>query len=102
MIEGILTVNLDPPYCGFHSHETGFSYLRSAECTVEEIRAILIELGAISPSQHWPMQECFVRLTGTFSEVQLAKLGLWPMREHERERERECELENQFGHRTVA
>jgi hypothetical protein len=100
MIEGILTVNLDPPYCSFHSRETGFNYLRSAECTVEEIRVILIELGAISASQHWPMQECFVRLSGTFSEVQLGNLGLWPMRQHERQREHE--RENQFGHRTVA
>jgi hypothetical protein len=101
MIEGILTVNLDPPYCSFHSHETGFSYLRSAECTVEEIRVILIELGAISSSQHWPMQECFVRLTGTFSEVQLTNLGLWPMREHQYAHEHELDQE-QFGHRTVA
>lgn len=97
MIEGILTVNLDPPYCSFHSHLTGFNYLRSAECTVEEIRAILLELGAISSGQNWPMQECFVRLTGTFSEGQLANLGLWPMREHQYEQEQE-----QFEHRTVA
>ena len=98
MIEGILTVNLDPPYCSFHSHTTGFHYIRSAECTVDEIRAILLELGAISSSQHWPMKECFVRLTGRFSEAQLGELGLWPILEYQQE----ADQHNIFQHKTVA
>ena len=98
MIEGILTVNLDPPYCSFHSHTTGFHYLRSAECTVDEIRAILLELGAISSGQNWPMKECFVRLTGKFSEAQLAELGLWPMLVHQQD----SVQHNIFQHKTVA
>jgi hypothetical protein len=44
------------------------------------------------------MKECFVRLTGKFSEAQLAELGLWPMLAHQQD----SAQQNLFQHKTVA
>lgn len=82
MLEGILVVNLDPPYVGFvkkHGNQSGddkrmHGSLRN--CSLPELRQMLIELGAISPQQQWPPRDYMIRLPGSFSEATLAKIGL--------------------------
>ncbi|MBX9570638.1 MAG: hypothetical protein K2X77_17230 [Candidatus Obscuribacterales bacterium] len=83
MVEGTLVVNLDPPYVSFVEHEgvkTGAERRRRAtafkHCTIQELRMMLIDLGAIVPYQHWPPRDCMMRLPGTYSQATLDKLGL--------------------------
>lgn len=74
MIEGVLTVNLDPPYLQFHGDNRSVDgCLR--ECTTEELRAALGELAECS-IMHWPLQDCVIRLRGMFPIVKLSLFGL--------------------------
>lgn len=82
MVEGTLVVNLDPPYVSFveHGAKTGAELRRRKtafnHCTIQELRMMLIELGAIVPYQHWPPKDCMMRLPGSYSKDTLDKLGL--------------------------
>lgn len=80
MVEGILVVNLDPPYIGFVQKQDKSQGKRLAgalkNCTANEIRQTLLELGAITPQQQWPPRECTIRVPGSYSLAVLAKLGL--------------------------
>jgi hypothetical protein len=82
MVEGILVVNLDPPYVGFVQNDdkqaSDHKRLRGAlrNCTLPELRQMLLELGAISPQQQWPPRDCTIRVPGSFSAATLAKVGL--------------------------
>lgn len=81
MVEGILVVNLDPPYVGFVQNEKkpgDGRKMRGAvkNCSLIELRQTLIELGAISANQQWPPRDCAIRVPGTFSDDALAKAGL--------------------------
>lgn len=72
MVNGILAINLDPPYASFsseHSH-----CLKN--CTVEELRALLIDLQSLKPQQSWPPREYVLRLPGNFARETLVKFGL--------------------------
>ena len=66
MINGTLTVNLDPPYLCFQVADEGRSGSCLRECSTEEIRRMLIALGA-HRSGHWPVSECIIRSKGQFS-----------------------------------
>jgi len=72
MIDGLLMINLDPPYVGFIAN--------SSECwknlTVEELRALLTDLGVLAPGESWPPREYMVRARGQFSSGALARFGL--------------------------
>lgn len=82
MVEGILVVNLDPPYIGFVKKESmagaESKRLRGAlkNCTANELRQLLIELGAITDKQQWPPRDCTMRVPGTYPAAILAKMGL--------------------------
>jgi len=82
MVEGILVVNLDPPYVGFVSQQGEVAgenkRMRGAlkNCTLAELRQTLLELGAISAQQQWPPQDCTIRVPGSYSDDALARVGL--------------------------
>jgi hypothetical protein len=81
MIEGILLVNLDPPYIGFSqaSQDAQPSATRIdvwRDCSVDEIRLLLIDLNAFSPDQSWPPQECVLRLPINWTKAELTRLNL--------------------------
>jgi hypothetical protein len=74
MIEGILTINLDPPYLSFHPNDsTSSACLR--ECATADIYVALGELAPLLNSVH-QLDDCVVRLQGNFSKGRLSKLGL--------------------------
>lgn len=70
MVEGVLTINLEPPYISFHSSQAELGCSRS--CTQEEIRDILSDMDA----RQWPLKDCLIRLSTNFSEARLASLRL--------------------------
>ena len=72
MIDGILVINLDPPYAGFSSESGQFW----KDCTVDELNALLIEIKGFMPGTSWPPREYVLRLPGHFSKDALAKFGL--------------------------
>jgi hypothetical protein len=77
MVEGILVVNLDPPYVGFvQKNDKSKMRGKLKNCTVPELRQMLLDLGAISPQQQWPPKDCTIRLPGKYSSAALEKLGL--------------------------
>ena len=82
MVEGILVVNLDPPYVGFVQKESKTpgdnKRLKGSlkTCTVPELRQMLLDLGAITPQQPWPPRDCTISLPGSYSAAVLAKVGL--------------------------
>lgn len=73
MIEGLLQINLDPPYMAFHSLNNDSC---GKSCTVEDVRVLLVDLNAIPPGQHWPLREFTMRLAGRFANETLQKFGL--------------------------
>ncbi len=72
MIHGTLVINLDPPYAGFSSDQGQLC----KNFTVEELRALISELGILAPGQVWAPRDYMVRLPGKFSSDALAKFGL--------------------------
>jgi len=80
MVEGILVVNLDPPYVGFvqKQDKQGDKKMRGAlkNCSLQELRQTLLELGAITPQQQWPPRDCTIRFPGVFSSEALHRVGL--------------------------
>lgn len=78
MVEGILVVNLDPPYLGFEdASDTKHARGALKNCSsLTELRQMLIELGVISAQQPWPPRDCAIRVSGSFSQTTLNKLGL--------------------------
>jgi hypothetical protein len=81
MIEGILLVNLDPPYIGFSEASQGSQKADSRvdvwrHCSVAEIKELLIDLEAILPDQPWPPRECVLRLQVSWSKEELTRLCL--------------------------
>jgi hypothetical protein len=68
MLEGILTINLDPPYICLESEGNQ----RQRAFSSEQIRCILEELGI----SRWPLRDCLIRLKGEFSFEALQKIGL--------------------------
>lgn len=82
MVEGILVVNLDPPYVSFveQQDKTGTDQRKRKpaavrHCTIQELRLMLLELGAIVPYQQWPPREYTIHMPGTYSQATLDKLG---------------------------
>ncbi len=69
-IDGVLTINLEPPYFSFQDL-TGAVYARN--CTREEVRDALDELGNLN----WPLEDCVVRLPGQYNLSRLNKLQLF-------------------------
>lgn len=85
MIEGILLINLDPPYIAFsqapQSSQNSDSKIDEwRPCSVDEIRQLLIELDAILPHHPWPPQEIVLRLPITLPKSELARLSLLKLR----------------------
>jgi hypothetical protein len=82
MVEGILLVNLDPPYVGFVVQQTKApgenKRLRGAlkNCSLIELRAMLLELGAITPQQQWPPGDTSLQVPGSYSAATLERMGL--------------------------
>ncbi|MBK9143394.1 MAG: hypothetical protein IPM23_12900 [Candidatus Melainabacteria bacterium] len=80
MIEGTLTVNLDPPYVRFHSTESDGKEVSSHyDCTREEIRTILEALGS-EVDRDWPVRDCLIRTRGSFPHDLLSTFHLIPTR----------------------
>jgi hypothetical protein len=81
MIQGLLTINLDPSYISFlqtteyadedHSRLESFRH-----CSLDEIRNLLIALEALTPEQTWPLRECVLRLHLNLPLSALISLGL--------------------------
>lgn len=85
MIIGTLIVNLDPPCLAFFRETAGSGSGNGCcrrSCTSDEVRALLLDLGAIYPYQSWPICEYQALLRGSFSEVTLAKHELVSMFEN--------------------
>jgi len=72
MIDGTLMINLNPPWAGFSSESDKIS----KNFTVDELRALLIELGGLLPEQVWPPGEYMLNMPGRFSRDTLTKFGL--------------------------
>lgn len=81
IIQGVLVVNLEPAYIGFSHNSDDQKRSSSAEytwrdCSVEEIRELLIELGVIAPNQSWSPGECIMRLPMELSVATLKRLRI--------------------------
>lgn len=72
MIKGLLQINLDPPHISFDSHDGHYC---GKSCTSEDIKALLIDLHAIMPSQNWPLDELTMRVHGQFASNTLQRFG---------------------------
>ncbi len=83
MIEGTLTVNLDPPFIWFDTTSDGAKRHCHHECTSGDIRLILLELAG--ESVPWPVKECVVRSSGTFSVEMLHKFQLLQLQDNSNE-----------------
>jgi hypothetical protein len=80
MIEGILLINFDPPYVSFSQAPQSSSNTESRinvwrDCSLDEIRDLLISLGAIFPEESWPPQECILRLPVAWPKAKLSLLN---------------------------
>lgn len=73
MIRGTFIANLDPPFVEFISD--GNTRVRRP-CTIEELRAILIEMEALHKTHAWPVREYVLRLPVELSREKLLKLGI--------------------------
>lgn len=73
MIEGTFILNLDPAFIEFHMD--GKERIRK-QCSIDELRKILIEMDALTQHQNWPPREYILRLRCGFSKETLANLGL--------------------------
>jgi hypothetical protein len=80
MIEGMLIINLDPPYMGFTPTSGRQAIPVDAEpwrhCTHEQIRNLLLDLDVITVSDPWPLRDCILRLPIVLSKTKLVKHGL--------------------------
>jgi hypothetical protein len=82
MVEGILVVNLDPPYLGFvfPQKQSGCETKRwrgaLKNCSEGELKQMLLDLKAISPSCQWPPAASTVQVPGNYPEAVLARIGL--------------------------
>lgn len=82
MIEGILVINLDPPYMGFFEKDDAKlagdlpSRMLWRDCSLYELRDLLIDLEAITAPQAWPPRECILRLPVLLPRAKLVKHGL--------------------------
>ncbi|MBS2009228.1 MAG: hypothetical protein JST01_19395 [Cyanobacteria bacterium SZAS TMP-1] len=81
MIEGTLQINLDPPYIAFselpkESLDPAAKMTIVRPSSVEEIRELLLELGAITPDQAWPPRECILRFPVALSRANLRRFNL--------------------------
>lgn len=68
MIEGTLSIILDPPTLGFASDR--FSILK--HCSRDDVYTMLTELGVENKN----LREYFARLRGNFSSDMLSRFGL--------------------------
>ena len=81
MIHGVLVINLDPAYVGFSQY---CDYSRGSNplsyswqnCSVEDIRCLLLELDMLAPHQSWPPQDCILRLEVSVPRAALARFNL--------------------------
>lgn len=73
MIDGLLVINLDPPYAAFRT-ERDVEHWK--DCTTDELRDFLIAIEALSPDQTWPPREYVLRVFGKFDAKTLAILGI--------------------------
>jgi hypothetical protein len=58
---------------GFTSQKNGEQW---KNCTVNDVKSLLVELDAIVPQVQWPPRDCFLRISGQFPTKKLAKFGL--------------------------
>ncbi|MCA9815165.1 MAG: hypothetical protein KC652_08610 [Cyanobacteria bacterium HKST-UBA01] len=75
MINGILTVNFDPPYLCFQRANETRNDTCLRDCSREEIRNMLLKLGA-HHSTPWPIDDCIIRSKGSFSQELLEDFDL--------------------------
>lgn len=73
MLKGVLIINLEPSYIGF-MHSEGPSQFR--DCSYDEIKELLVELGGLNTHNSWPLQEFILRLPGEYSHATLRRFGL--------------------------
>ena len=83
MTHGFLVINLDPAFIRFspsgHRTEAQSPCADSwLHCTVDEIRDLLIELGAITPYQAWPPRECIMRFSVELPPAALSRFQVAP------------------------
>jgi hypothetical protein len=72
MIQGTLSVSLDPPCVMFEPDVGDRSSWRIRYCSDNELHQVLSDLGV----EQWPLRECFIRLQGRFSRASLLRMGL--------------------------
>lgn len=79
MVEGMLIINLDPPYVGFTS-DVKYSPLQKESCwhnsTEHEIKELLHELGVLQDGRTWPPEEYVARVPVRLSGAELERLGI--------------------------
>ncbi len=73
MLKGVLIINLEPSYIGF-KHAEGPSNFR--DCSYDEIKELLIELGVLETHNSWPLREFILRVPGEYSLSTLRRFGL--------------------------
>lgn len=80
MVQGLLVINLDPPFIGFSTTPDNprQATIRESwhDCSLQEIRDVLIDLDAISPNLPWPPRDYILRLPVDLSKSSLQKLNL--------------------------
>lgn len=74
MVNGVLCINMNPPFVSFTPSDTK-SVLRR-DCSVDEVLAIVREIGSIPPSQQFAPKDFIVLQPITLSFKALARFGL--------------------------
>lgn len=74
MVEGILCINMNPPYVSFAPSSSN-SVLRR-DCSVDEVLAILREVSSIHPSEEFSPKDFTIVQPTTLSYKTLARFGL--------------------------
>lgn len=78
MIDGILTINLEPAYIGFSRRHAGSSSRNSWRyCTRNEIKQVLLRFEVLpNEESNWEPQEYFAVFPCNLSEERLSEMGL--------------------------
>ena len=73
-MNGLLIITLEPASIAFY-HD-GDKYGQRRNCTVDEIRKLLLDLHGLDPCQNWPLRDCEILLRGKYSQAELNAYGL--------------------------
>ncbi len=75
-MKGRLELNLDPASISFEPENDKTCTRFTRLCSASELRELLLDLHVISMFDHFPKEECIVRVSGDFPNDILGKYGL--------------------------